>query len=62
MEHMERERILARMAELQPRVPDWCKAERMEYSVPQKELWYLGENMKKSLWNRLKHQIHRQRK
>lgn len=40
MDYRETERFMARAAELQPRVPEWCKAESMEMSVPQNELWH----------------------
>lgn len=39
MDYMETERIMARMIERQPHVPEWCKAEHMESVCPQAELW-----------------------
>ena len=33
------EQMLLRLRELQPEVPPWAKAEQMEISVPQTELW-----------------------
>ena len=33
------EQMLLRLSELQPKVPSWAKAEQMEISVPQIELW-----------------------
>ena len=33
------EQMLLRLHELQPEVPSWAKAEQMEISVPQTELW-----------------------
>ena len=33
------EQMLLRLRELQPEVPSWAKAEQMEISVPQTELW-----------------------
>lgn len=39
MDHRDTERFMAHMAEMQPQVPEWCKAEHMEISMPQKELW-----------------------
>lgn len=31
--------MLLCLSELQPKVPSWAKAEQMEISVPQTELW-----------------------
>ena len=33
------EQIMLRMKDLQPQIPSWEKAEHMEISIPQKELW-----------------------
>lgn len=33
------EQIMFRMKELPPQIPSWAKAEHMEISIPQKELW-----------------------
>ena len=34
--------MLLRLSELQLEVPSWAKAEQMEISVPQSELWKYG--------------------
>ena len=33
------EQIMLRMKDLQPQIPSWAKAEHMEISIPQKDLW-----------------------
>ena len=33
------EQIQKRLRRLQPEIPAWAKAEQMEKSIPQKELW-----------------------
>ncbi len=38
------EQMLLRLRELQPEVPSWAKAEHMEISVPQIELWKYTAN------------------
>nr|MBQ4454397.1 hypothetical protein [Clostridia bacterium] len=38
------EQIMLRMKELQPQIPSWAKAEHMEISIPQKELWRYSED------------------
>ena len=38
------EQMLLRLSELQPEVPSWAKAEQMEISVPQIELWKYTAN------------------
>ena len=38
------EQIMLRMKELQPQIPSWAKAERMEISIPQQELWRYSED------------------
>ena len=43
MDHMEL--IMLRMAELLPKIPSWAKAEQMEISVPQKELWKYSDSI-----------------
>ena len=30
---------MLRMTELQPKIPSWAKAEKMEICTPQKDLW-----------------------
>ena len=35
---------MLQMTELQPKIPSWAKAEHMEISVPQKELWKYSES------------------
>lgn len=52
MDHRETELFMARMAEMQPRVPEWCKAERMEITVPQKKLWRYGTKDHRNMMNR----------
>jgi len=42
MDHMEL--IMLRMAELLPKIPSWAKAEQMEISVSQKELWKYSDS------------------
>ena len=37
MDHMEQ--MTLRMTELQPKIPSWAKAEKMENCTPQKDLW-----------------------
>ena len=37
MDHMEQ--MMLRMTELQPKIPSWAKAEKMEICTPQKDLW-----------------------
>jgi len=49
MEYGEIEHIMAHLEEMQPHVPEWCKAEHMEYVVPQKELWRYNTNSHDSL-------------
>lgn len=44
MDRRETERFMARMAEMQPRAPEWCKAEQLEIRMPQRELWRYGTN------------------
>ena len=38
------EKILLHLRELQPEVPSWAKAEQMEISVPQIEIWKYSVN------------------
>lgn len=57
MEYREIERIRAHMEEIQPHVPEWCKAEHMEYAVPQKELWRYGTRKHDSLLKRIRRMI-----
>ena len=38
------EQMLLRLRELQPEVPSWAKADQMEISVPQIELWKYTAN------------------
>ena len=45
MDHIE-QRML-KMRELQPKVPSWAKAEHMETSVPQIDLWKYGARYEK---------------
>ena len=40
MDH--REQMMLKIRELQPIVPSWAKAEHMEASVPQIDLWKYG--------------------
>lgn len=40
MESIQLQRFQAHMADLQPRVPEWCKCEQMEMSVSQHALWH----------------------
>ena len=37
------EQTMLRLRDLQPRIPSWAKAERMEICTPQEELWKYGE-------------------
>ena len=62
MDHIETERFMARMAEMQPRVPEWCKAEHMEISLPQKELWHYGTNDHSNIVERIIHWINGRQK
>ncbi len=41
------EQIMLRMKDLQPQIPSWAKAEHMEISIPQKELWRYSKNPSK---------------
>lgn len=38
------EQIMLRVEELQPQIPSWVKAEQMEISIPQKDLWRYSED------------------
>ena len=41
------EQIMLRMKDLQPQIPSWAKAEHMEISIPQKELWRYSKDPSK---------------
>jgi len=41
MEFRDIERIQNRMSEMQPREPEWCKAEKMEMSISLRKLWHM---------------------
>ena len=45
MDH--REQMMLKIRELQPIVPSWAKAEHMEASVPQIDLWKYGARYEK---------------